>query len=181
MWIRNARLEEAAALAEVFWRAVREGSSPYPEAARAAWAPEPPSAHDFAARLEGLETVVAEAAGITGFMAMDAGGYLDMAFVLPAQRGQGVADQLLAVLESRARARRLPLLTTRASLMARSFFARQGWQVVAPDPVTRAGVVLDRFEMRKPLAASLGEKGRAAEAGARIFDNPWPGSLATAR
>jgi len=166
MWIRDSRPEEAGALAGVFWRAVREGPSPYAEAARAAWAPHRPSAGDFARRLDGLETVVAEVEEIIGFMAMDAAGNLDLAFVLPTHRGQGVADRLYAVLESRARARQLPVLTTRASPMARPFFANRGWRVVAPDPLIRGGIVLDRVAMEKRLVARTlafsGANGRIA-------------------
>jgi putative acetyltransferase len=181
MWIRDARPEDAAALAAVFWRAVREGPSPYSEPARAAWVPHRPSAEEFARRLEGLETVVAEAEEINGFMAMDAEGCLELAYVLPAQRRQGVADRLYLVLESRARARRLPALTARASRMARGFLARHGWQVVAPDPVIRGGVVLDRDAMRKALPPRHRATARAAGPAAGIFENPCPHRAGAAR
>ena len=151
MWVRDALAHEAGTLAQLFWRAVREGHSPYDEAARAAWAPECPTAEDFAARLTGLETLVAEQDGLVGFMSLGADGYLDLAFVLPDHRGTGVADRLYSVLEGRARARRQTRLTTHASLMAQPFFARHGWQILAPDPVMRRGVLLDRTVMEKRL------------------------------
>lgn len=168
MWVRDARAEDVGALAEIFWRAVREGAAPcYSDAERAAWAPERPDAAAWARRLDGLQTVVAEEGCPRGFMSLRADdGYLDLAFVDPEWRGRGVADRLYAVLEGRARARRLPRLTTHASRMACGFFLRHGWLVMSAQTVQRGAVPLARFEMEKWLVpASDAFQGDAAGIG----------------
>lgn len=151
MWVRDARPEDAPALAQIYWRAIREGATSYSAAQRAAWAPERPSGPEWAARLRNLDVVAADDGDVLGFMGADETGYVDLAFVLPEFRGKGVADHLYAVLEGRARARGTARMTTFASRMARPFFERHGWEILRPDPVERHGVVLDRDAMAKQL------------------------------
>lgn len=154
MWVRAAEAGDMEALAEVFFVAVREGAAPaYDAAQRAAWAGAQPTAEQWAERLAGLETVVAEDSGVVvGFMSVRASdGDLDLAFVRPEVRGTGVAAALYAALENRMRVAGVARLHTRASHMAKPFFERQGWAVVRPNTVTRAGQTLDNWVMEKTL------------------------------
>lgn len=154
MQVRSYDPAEAGALAGVFFRAVREGAlGLYSAAQVAAWAPEEPTAATWQARLRGLETVVAEdAGGIAGFMSLNMkDGYLDLAFVAPEWRGQGVAAGLYAVLESRARRNRMQRLHTQASHLARPFFRKEGWADIAPNTVERCGVSIPNWHMEKHL------------------------------
>lgn len=154
--IRRADPADLPRLAEVFWRGVREGAAPrYSEAQRRAWLPERPAPEAFAARLADQTVWVAEEAGrLTGFVTLRGDGWLDLAYVLPEARGTGTADALLAMLENHAAAAGLPRLTTRASAMARPFFARHGWDVSAPAPQTRGGVVLEATDMVRDLGGA---------------------------
>ena len=156
MWVRDATPEDTATLADIFFRAVREGATAYSEAERIAWVAEPVPVDVWAERIEGLDTVVAEEDGaLLGFMSLRAeDGYLDLAFVLPEWHGKGVAERLYCVLEGRARAAGSRRLTTHASRMARPFFARMGWQVVAREEREKNGQVLERFAMDKVLEPS---------------------------
>ncbi|MFC3615239.1 GNAT family N-acetyltransferase [Lutimaribacter marinistellae] len=152
--IRGLRAGEADALGLLFHRAVREGAAPaYSPEQRAAWSPQPPAGPDWAARLEREVTLVAEADGIpVGFMSLEPEtGYLDLAFVLPEWRGQGVAGRLLAVLENRARALGLGALSTQASALARPFLLRNGWQDGPLQEVVRGGVTLHNYGMSRVL------------------------------
>ncbi|MEM6729209.1 MAG: histone acetyltransferase, partial [Pseudomonadota bacterium] len=81
MWLRRFERADAAACADVFYRAVHEGAvGKYTEAQRRAWAPRVPMTGDFAERLGQQHCVVAEDAGaISGFMSLTDYGYLDMA------------------------------------------------------------------------------------------------------
>ncbi|MDJ0639405.1 MAG: GNAT family N-acetyltransferase [Paracoccaceae bacterium] len=153
MEVRTFETRDAEALGMVFHRAVREGArARYGDTQTLAWSPAPPSGKAWAARLGAADTVVAEKDGeALGFMTVDEGGYLDLAFVVPEVMGQGVADTLYAVLESRARARRVARLTTQASLLAEPFFARHGWSVTRRQEVEMRGVVLQNAWMEKPL------------------------------
>ncbi len=154
LFVRDAGVDDLDALGAVFFRAVREGAAPrYSEAERTAWAPEAPSGAGWAKRLEGLELLLAEEGDTPlGFMGMSPDGYLDMAFVTPEARAKGVSDAIYAVLECRARAKRLTELSTHASLMAKSFFERNGWNVTQAEAVERGAETLCRYKMTKALA-----------------------------
>jgi putative acetyltransferase len=155
--VRPVRAGEAPVLAEVYHAAVHEGAaSAYSAEQRAAWSPAAPSGDGWAARIAGADTLVAERDGrVLGFMAWEpAKGWIDLAFVRPEAMGTGVAAALYAVIEGRARAVRIARLSVDASELARPFFARQGWRVVAREEVVRGGVTLHRYRMEKDLRAA---------------------------
>ena len=150
--IRSFVAEDAPALARIYHRAVQEGAAPkYSGAQRHAWSPAPPTGADWAKRLGAADTLVAERDGQpVGFMSR-VGAELDLAFVLPEERGRGTADALCEMLETRACADGIVALTTHASLMAEPFLARRGWQVTDRETVERHGVQLQRAAMVKAL------------------------------
>lgn len=157
MRVRQATADDMGALARIYFRGVRIGAAPaYDDAQRAAWAKAEPSARDWAVRLDGLLTLVAEEADeITGFMSLrTSDGYLDFAFVDPDVRGTGVANEIYAELEQQARALGLTRLHTKASHMAKRFFEKTGWIVERPNTVTYHGVTLDNWIMSKVLTAT---------------------------
>lgn len=157
MQLRRYRPGDATGGAEVFYRAVREGAaSAYDAAQRAAWAPEFPRPPEmqaaWATRLGMQITWVAEEAGVLqGLFSLRTDGYLDLAFVLPARMGTGLAGQLYDRIEAEAQALGLRRLTVEASRLARPFLARRGWQVDAAQEVVRHGVTLPNFRMSKAL------------------------------
>ena len=152
--IRSYAEGDARPLAEVFHRAVHEGTAArYTPEERAAWSPRITDTRSWELRLADAETVVADTPeGPVGFMSLDtARAYVDLAFVLPEAMGTGIAAALYAVLEGRARAQGLTRLETEASLLAEPFFARQGWRLVRRQKVERLGVFLSNAVMEKPL------------------------------
>ena len=154
MQIRDAVSTDMDALADVFFRAVREGAlGPYTVEQCSAWVPSRPTGAYWATRMAGLDAVVAEQDGvILGFMAWNPkDGDLDLAFVLPEQRGQGVSDALYAIIENRARGYQIRRLHTHASHLAKPFFLRQGWTALRENTVTLQGVVLTTWIMEKSL------------------------------
>ena len=155
MWVREARAQDAGALAAIFYRGVQIGAADrYSQAQRDVWAGAQPTADAWAARLDGLLTLVADAGeGPIGFMSLRLeDGYLDLAFVDPDRRGTGVTRDIYAVLENRARAAGLTQLTTHASHMAKPFFLREGWSVQSGNTIERAGITLENWIMEKALA-----------------------------
>lgn len=154
MVIRTARAEDADALAQIYYDAVRIGAAPaYSQAQRAGWATHRPSAANWANRLDGLLTLVAGQDGLlTGFMSMRmSDGYLDLAFVTPDARRTGVAVALYDAIETRARAAKLSRVFSHASSMAKPFFERSGWRVIKAQQVDRGGITLDNWLMEKSL------------------------------
>ncbi|MCG6903117.1 MAG: GNAT family N-acetyltransferase [Rhodobacter sp.] len=151
--IRAAVPGDTAALARLFHAAVHRGTGAHYNAAqRAAWSPKVPDTAAWAARLAGLITLLAEdASGVQGFISLRPDGLVDFSYVAPDRLRQGIGTELYRAVEARARRLGLHHLTTEASLAARPFFARHGWQVIASQEVERRGVKLLNFRMEKRL------------------------------
>jgi len=151
--IRAYHPDDAATLFAIFVEAVRIGAADhYTPAQRLAWAPDTDMAEDWPSKLASLDTHVAEEGGeIAGFMAATPQGYIDLAFVRPRWMGRSVAQALYDCILERAFGNKLTHLTTHASLLARPFFARQGWQVDTTEKIDRNSEVLMRFAMSVKL------------------------------
>lgn len=152
--IRSYAPDDAIPLGRVYYRAVREGAArAYTAEQCAAWAPHAPASAVWRRRLAHGETLVAEQTGEpVGFMSLLADGHLDLVYVMPEVMGRGVAPALYAMLENRARVAGLQRLTTEASELARAFFLRHGWQVIARQDLVRDGVTLHNYQMEKRLS-----------------------------
>ena len=150
--LRPARPDDHDALGVVMFRAVREGDSPYTDAQRVAWMPKRNSGAAWSARLASQDVVLGAQNGApVGFMTVDASGYIDLAYVLPDARGQGLFSSLLQAIERLAQDSGAKQLTTHASLMAQPAFARHGFAVFRHETVTRNGQSLRRAEMFKRI------------------------------
>ena len=100
------------------------------------------------------DTWVAVEKGIlTGFADMDQSGYLDRLYVHKDFQDCGIATLLCNKLEQRCAAHRF---TTHASITARPFFEKRGYQVVKEQQVERGGILLTNFVMVKenPLSGN---------------------------
>lgn len=146
---------DAETLFTIFVEAIHEGAAAhYTHAQRMAWAPNSEMSATWPARLAALEVIVAESDDeIAGFMAVTSEGYIDSTYVRPRWMGRSVAQALYDVVLERAHADTLPRMTTHASLLARPFFAKQGWQVDEMEIVDRNGEQLKRFAMSLTLGA----------------------------
>lgn len=152
MLIRKALVDDAVSLAKVFFDAVRQDPSPYTAAQREAWMPQSPDPERFAARLASKHVVLCEDAGeVIGFMTVEAGGYIDLAYVLPQGRGRGVFRALYVAIEQIAAANTEKRLWVHASLMAQPAFKAVGFTVIHHETVERAGEMLARAQMEKHL------------------------------
>lgn len=146
--IRPIGPDDRDACGRVYFDAVRDGTGRHYSAEEArAWAPtDDPS--EWGERLYTGVSWVAEGDGrVQGFLTMRHDGHLDLFFVRPGWRRAGVAGALYDAALAWARARGLATLTTQASLLARSFLARRGWEVVAEETALRNGLPLTRYEM----------------------------------
>ncbi|MGQ0611607.1 MAG: GNAT family N-acetyltransferase [Paracoccaceae bacterium] len=153
--VRPYRPQDRAAITGVYYRAVREGAAGvYSEEQRRDWAKSPVPDLSTPDPRAGQDCWVSEEAGrITGFMALDRTGYLDMAFCLPEVMGRGHALAIYRVLELHARAAGLTRLTVHASHYSRRFLEKQGWTLDGTeDFVSTGGVHYERFLMSRDLA-----------------------------
>lgn len=138
---------------ETYTASVRALAAPYysPEQITA-WAPVPPDVARWQERLRHLHTIVAESDRVlAGFASYIHDGYLDFLFTHPAFARRGVATRLYQRVESALRTLGVSRVTTHASLAARPFFDRHGFQLDGEERVECRGVYLRRFVMHKQL------------------------------
>jgi putative acetyltransferase len=138
---------------EIYTASIRTlAASYYSPEQIAAWAPVPPDAARWQERLSHLHTIVAESDGVlAGFASYTHDGYLDFLFTHPTFARRGVATGLYQRVESALRTVRAPKVTTHASLAARPFFDRHGFQLDGEECVECRGAYLRRFAMHKEL------------------------------
>lgn len=153
--IRLARCGDRAGLATLIHRSVHAGASGAytPEQLRA-WSPEPRSAAEMAARLAGQWIVMAEdGAGPAGVFTLTSDGEIDFAYVRADRKGDGLASRLYDAVLSQARRRGHDALAVQASHVARRFFEKRGWALVATRTVAPNGVEMQNHRMMVTLAA----------------------------
>ncbi|MCU6793854.1 GNAT family N-acetyltransferase [Paenibacillus sp. WQ 127069] len=98
-------------------------------------------------------TYVAEINGeIVGFADMTPEGHLDRLYIHKDYQGQGIAVALMNTIEADARKLGLTEMDTEASITAKPFFERQGYQTIQLQVVERNGVNLVNFKMTKLLS-----------------------------
>lgn len=155
MIVREASPADTEALAEIFYRAVHIGAATaYSKEQLNAWVDQKPKAQVWAKRLDGLLTLVADRDGVTiGFISVRlSDGFIDLIFVSPEVLGTGVAHALYTEVEARSRAAGVSRLFSHASHMAKPFFERRGWHVVAANQVDRGRILIDNWVMETSLS-----------------------------
>lgn len=170
MKIRSYQASDLAPLLALFTASVHGlGRDHYDPAQLAAWAPPAPDPASWAARLAGVQTLVAEVNGeLAGFVSWQADGHIDLLFVAPSHARHGVATRLYLEVEAALMAGGVRELTVEASLVARPFFEHHGFVVHEAQVTKRQGVALQRYAMRKRISsqgarsAVTGERARKA-------------------
>lgn len=95
-------------------------------------------------------TYVAEYNGlIVGFGDMDHKGYLDKLYVHKDYQRRGIASSIVDALESELILRNITTFTTFASITAKMFFNKQGYNIVRENIVVKGGVGMINYEMVK--------------------------------
>ncbi|MCW0953394.1 GNAT family N-acetyltransferase [Weissella ceti] len=90
--------------------------------------------------------MLSEEDAIIGFSDMDDAGYLDNMFVHKDYQGQGIATRLLKHIEN---SYAMDKITTYASITAKPFFERHGYQVVRENQAELRGEVFVNYYMEK--------------------------------
>jgi putative acetyltransferase len=151
--IRRYEAADLDAVMSVFLRSVRGvASRDYDAGQIAAWAQVDRDV--WSRRRLDRPTWVALIDGvIAGFIDLEGSGHIDMLFVDPACQRRGVASVLLDTVENAARVQRLAVLDTDASITARPFFEKHGFQIVRSQEVALRGQRLTNFRMEKRFGA----------------------------
>ncbi|WP_407296684.1 GNAT family N-acetyltransferase [Stutzerimonas zhaodongensis] len=134
---------------DVFIQAIRQiASADYDPEQIEAWSQADPDV--WSQRCESRPTWVAVINQIVvGFTEFEQDGHLAMMYVHPRYAGQGVAKTLLRTVEAYARDAVISCIFAEASITARPFFERNGFELVEREQVMRNGQLFDRFKMRK--------------------------------
>jgi putative acetyltransferase len=153
-WASSADYDE---LADVMFDAVRNGPSDYSEAQREKWVPHRRSGNDWQARLDRQVVAVArDGSGVAGFMSLDAGGYIDFAYIRPRAQRSGLFRLLFDRIERHSLDRGDERLWVHASLRAQPAFRAVGFRVVEHQTVDIGGLSFERAEMEKARSAASG-------------------------
>ena len=153
--IRTYERRDAAGVADVFFRSVREVAlSDYTADQVKAWVPGRWDA-DQEHRRSGdgrLVLVAADESGrVVAFIDLEPDGHIDRLFCAPEAAGRGIASQLYDGIETAAREQGIRRLFTEASELARRFFERKGFTVLERQDKTLRGVPIHNYRMAKTL------------------------------
>ena len=148
--LRNYTDADAAGLLDLYRHTIRTvNSRDYNSEQIAAWASDAIELEPWGARFNNRFAYVAQRQNqIVGFADMDASGYLDRLFVSASHQRQGIAKLLVCRLIADARQAGIATITTEASITAKPFFERFGFQVLQQQAVPCRGVWLTNYRMR---------------------------------
>jgi putative acetyltransferase len=153
--IRTYELRDAADVADVFYRSVREVAlSDYTAEQVKAWAPGRWDAeHEHRRSGDGRLVLVAadESGHVVAFIDLEPDGHIDRLFCAPEAAGRGVASRLYDAIEAAARAQGIARLFTEASELARRFFERKGFTVLERQDMILRGMPIYNYRMAKAL------------------------------
>lgn len=117
-----------------------------------AWAPEPYTGEEAKKRFaDQLLFTASDDEGLAAFMSLTPDGVLDFAYSHPRCSGKGAASQTYSTLETFARAQNVRSIQSDVSYVARPFFEKRGYKVVAEQHPVANGVKLTNFNVRKDL------------------------------
>lgn len=147
MELRNYQKSDCKELAELFYNTVHTvNAKDYTEEQLNAWAPGQVDLECWNQSFQEHFCLVAvENERIVGFGDLDQTGYLDRLFVHCDYQRKGIATAICDRLEDFVSGD----VTTHASITARPFFEKRGYQVVKEQEVERRGVSLKNYVMKK--------------------------------
>ena len=153
MKIRNYISADCAEISKLFYATVHTiNAKDYTFHQLDAWAPKNINISDWDKSFLKNNTLVAESNNIIiGFADMDKTGYLNRLFVHKDFQGKGIASAILSELESQAIMQGISFITAHASVTAKTFFEKHGYNVLRKNKVIRRNIELTNFIMEKHL------------------------------
>ncbi|MEK4451769.1 MULTISPECIES: GNAT family N-acetyltransferase [Paenibacillus] len=156
MDIRAYRESDISQIVSLFYETVHSvNKQDYSQEQLDAWAPKEEEVlkhNTWRASLRQNITYVAEIDNIiVGLSDMTAEGHLDRLYVHKDYQGLGIASALVSKLELKAKELGLYEMDAEASITAKPFFERRGYQLIAKQSVERKGVLLVNYRMSKKI------------------------------
>jgi putative acetyltransferase len=156
--VRRYAAGDGEAVADVFFRSVREGArADYSPAQVEAWAPERRHRSWFDQRAgDGRVVLVAvnDDDEVVGYADLEADGHIDHMFCRPDVIGHRVGSRLYDALEREARSAAIDRLYVEASVAARRLFAHKGFVVLHRQDLVVRGVEMHNYVMEKTIGAA---------------------------
>lgn len=148
--------EDTAKLVDLFYETVHTvNAAQYTPEQLNAWAPLEEKEERIEKWRDSLGrnvSFVAEQAGkIVGFSDLQKDGYLNRLYIHKDYQRQGIAAALLNAVEKEAEKLALSEITVDASLTAKPFFEKHGYETIRQQTVVRKGVALINFKMVKTM------------------------------
>lgn len=150
MQLRKYKSTDCAQMAQLFYDTVHSvNAADYTGQQLHAWAPDIPNLTAWDSSFSSHYSIVAvDGETILGFGDIHPSGYLDRLFVHKNHQRQGIATAICDNLEQAVSVFRI---TVAASITARPFFEKRGYQILLEQQVQRNGVVLTNYKMEKIL------------------------------
>lgn len=149
MRLSEYRSSDCAQMAELFYQTVHSiNAKDYTKQQLDVWATGTVDLSAWDKSFRAHKTIVAvQNRELLGFGDMDATGYLDRLYIHKDCQGRGIATAICDALEHTSAGK---TFSTHASVTAKPFFLRRGYQVIREQTVLRQGIPLLNYLMEKP-------------------------------
>lgn len=149
MRIRHFKSSDSTKIADLFHGSVHSISSDiYSKEQLEAWAPTPPDYTMWKVRLEKTKPFVAIIDGVVvGFIELELDGHIDCMYVHRDYQRQGVAKALFKHASHEARKNGCKTLYVKASILAKAFFEKMGFDVESENIVKKNRQELINYSM----------------------------------
>lgn len=155
MIIRTFKDSDAEPLLHLFFHTIRTVNlGDYTQEQVEAWAPDLKSVDHkrWQESFKNKYVFIAESDDrLAGFGELEPNGHIDRFYISHLFIGKGVGKKIYAELEKKARELNLKRLFVEASITARPFFEKLGYEVMKYQTVERKGVELSNYQMEKIL------------------------------
>lgn len=151
MRLRKYTTDDCSNLAELFYNTVHAiNAKDYTKPQLDVWATGTIDLSAWGKSFSEHNTIIAKVGDIiVGFGDMDECGYIDRLYVHKDYQNKGVASAILAELERQAVIKNIVNFNTHASITAKPFFEKRGYNVLRENTVVRGDIELANFIMEK--------------------------------
>ena len=153
MKLRLFQPSDAEQIARLFHDTIRSiNRKDYSEEQVKAWAPDNIHFRDWESQCSSKFTIVADSNGIiAGFAQLEDDGHIDCFYCHKEFQRMGVGRSLFNHIEEEALKRNLETLVVEASITAKPFFEKVGFDTLKQQTVVTRGVELTNFQMEKKI------------------------------